>query len=73
MSRLSLMPESCGGQPSRIGTPNLRRCAIADRRTIQLNSAAVHRIHLRLVSRIFASWNQLEGWLRQIEGLRRVA
>jgi hypothetical protein len=26
-----------------------------------------------LVSRIFASWNQLDGWLRQAEGLRRVA
>ncbi len=26
-----------------------------------------------LVSRIFASWNELNGWLRQIDGLRRVA
>jgi len=26
-----------------------------------------------LVSRIFASWNQLDEWLRQIEGLRFVA
>ena len=25
------------------------------------------------VSRIFASWNQLDRWLRQVEGLRRVA
>jgi hypothetical protein len=25
------------------------------------------------VSRIFASWNQLDGWLRQIEGLRAAA
>jgi hypothetical protein len=25
------------------------------------------------VSRNFASWNQLDGWLRQIEGLRFVA
>ena len=25
------------------------------------------------VSRIFASWNQLDGWLRQVDGLRRVA
>jgi hypothetical protein len=25
------------------------------------------------VSRIFVSWNQLDGWLRQIEGLRFVA
>jgi hypothetical protein len=27
----------------------------------------------KVVSRIFASWNQLDGWLRQVEGLRRVA
>jgi len=27
----------------------------------------------RMVSRIFASWNQLHGWLLQIEGLRFVA
>lgn len=27
----------------------------------------------RLVSRVFAGWNQLDGWLRQVEGLRRVA
>jgi hypothetical protein len=26
-----------------------------------------------LVSRVFASWNQLDRWLRQVEGLRRVA
>jgi hypothetical protein len=25
-----------------------------------------------MVSRIFASWNQLDGWLRQVEQLRRV-
>ena len=25
------------------------------------------------VSRIFASWNQLEGWLRQVEVLRTAA
>jgi hypothetical protein len=24
-----------------------------------------------VVSRIFASWNQLDGWLRRIDGLRR--
>jgi hypothetical protein len=28
---------------------------------------------LELVSRIFVSWNQLDGWLRQVEELRRVA
>jgi hypothetical protein len=27
----------------------------------------------RVVSRIFASWNQLDGWLRQVQGLKRVA
>jgi hypothetical protein len=26
-----------------------------------------------LVSRIFASWNQLDGWLRQVEALRAAA
>jgi hypothetical protein len=25
------------------------------------------------VSRIFASWNQLDGWLRQVEALRIAA
>jgi len=28
---------------------------------------------LQLVSGIFASWNQLEGWLRQVEVLRTAA
>jgi len=27
----------------------------------------------KVVSRIFASWNQLEGWLRQVEVLRTAA
>jgi hypothetical protein len=27
----------------------------------------------KVVSRIFISWNQLDGWLRQIEGLRAAA
>jgi len=27
----------------------------------------------KMVSRIFASWNQLDEWLRQVEGLLRVA
>jgi hypothetical protein len=26
-----------------------------------------------LVSLNFASWNQLDGWLRQVDGLRRAA
>jgi hypothetical protein len=28
---------------------------------------------LLMVTLIFASWNQLERWLRQLEGLRRAA
>ena len=28
---------------------------------------------LELVSRIFASWNQIHGWLRRLEGLRCAA
>jgi hypothetical protein len=27
----------------------------------------------RVVSRIFASWNRIGGWLRQVEALRRAA
>jgi hypothetical protein len=27
----------------------------------------------RVVSRIFPSWNQLDGWLRKVEALRRAA
>lgn len=27
----------------------------------------------RMVSRIFASWNQLDGWLRQVDRLRHAA
>ena len=27
----------------------------------------------RVVSRIFTSWNQLGGWLKQIDSLRRAA
>jgi hypothetical protein len=37
-------------------------------------AAAFACIHeRRLVSRIFASWNQLDGWLRQVEALLRAA
>jgi hypothetical protein len=40
----------------------------------QAASTDSHRIHeRRLVTRIFASWNQLDGWLRQVGELRRVA
>jgi hypothetical protein len=27
----------------------------------------------KMVSRIFASWNQLDGWLRVVDSLRQVA
>ncbi len=39
----------------------------------RLRTASERNEKLRLVSRILASWNQLDGWLRQIEGLRRAA
>ena len=42
-----------------------------------IRASAHHRSSMArremLVSRIFVSWNQLDGWLRQVEGLRRVA
>ncbi len=28
---------------------------------------------LKVVRQTFASWNQLDGWLRQVDGLRTVA
>ncbi len=28
---------------------------------------------VRVVSQIFASWNQLHGWLRQVDGLQLIA
>jgi hypothetical protein len=34
---------------------------------------SMEAIDWEMVSRIFASWNQLDRWLRQVEGLRRVA
>jgi hypothetical protein len=41
----------------------------------RVDSFAIPLIMLEfmLVSRIFVSWNQLHGWLRQIETLRRAA
>jgi len=38
-----------------------------------LDAQTVDKIAVGVASRIFASWNQLDGWLRQVEGLRRVA
>jgi hypothetical protein len=28
---------------------------------------------MEVVSQNFASWNQLDGWLRRVQGLKRVA
>jgi hypothetical protein len=40
---------------------------------ILIQPLGVHGLRITMVSRIFASWNQLDGWLRQIEDLRFVA
>jgi len=37
----------------------------------QLRYNPLVMLEFMLVSRIFVSWNQLHGWLRQIEMLRR--
>ena len=47
-------------------------------RKLGQNRASLERKSLNhnggiLVSRIFASWNQLDAWLRQVEGLREAA
>jgi hypothetical protein len=43
------------------------------RMACQPYSRDVRKRERRLVTRIFASWNQLDCWLRQVEGLRTVA
>jgi hypothetical protein len=48
-----------GGQPSR-GLPTVAH-------------ADVDKRERRLVSQIFTSWNQLDGWLRQVDWLRLAA
>lgn len=40
---------------------------------LQIPIAEVLDLIEDVVSRIFASWNQLDGWLRQVEALRQVA
>ena len=35
--------------------------------------APSERADEKVVTRIFASWNQLDGWLRQVQRLRRAA
>jgi hypothetical protein len=36
-------------------------------------SARARRAEESLVNQIFASWNRLDRWLQQVEGLRRAA
>lgn len=38
-----------------------------------LDAETLDAIAVGVVSPNFASWNQLDGWLRQVEALRRVA
>jgi hypothetical protein len=38
-----------------------------------LRRAMVDRDRTRVASPIYASWNQLDGWLRAVDGLRRAA
>jgi hypothetical protein len=45
-----------------------RRSEVSARR-----SRTAARLKTSVVSLNLASWNQLDGWLRQIEGLRRAA
>ena len=60
------------GAPGRVQTCDLW---LRGRRPIQLTTGAYEWLVEAdgVVSLNFASWNQLDGWLRQIEGLRRVA
>jgi hypothetical protein len=53
-----------GGQPSLMNTPSLSGW---------LASRSLAEGERRLVSLNFASWNQLDRWLRQVDGLKRVA
>ena len=52
-----LQPDATPAQPEAVSTTN---------------RPSVSRLFW-MVSRIFASWNQLEGWLRQVEVLRTAA
>jgi len=49
-----------------------RRTQTAPAPASEVDQNALSRLG-RMVSRIFASWNQLDGWLRQDDRLRRVA
>ncbi len=48
------------------------RCARPNR-DLDNDPEVVDAIEDGVVSRIFASWNQIAGWLRRLEGLRRAA
>ena len=69
---------NCLGDASGPPSPKLRRTAFA---WVQLRlgeaSRSSHQVFFarerRLVTQIFASWNQLDGWLRRVDGLRRAA
>ena len=64
-SQLACQPKLC----SRDGGPPSRRFHLSAAMADSLRE----KPERTLVSRIFASWNQLDEWLRQIEGLRFVA
>lgn len=48
-------------------------CKAVTLRSAGLRPQTVALLLGKEVSRIFASWNQLDGWLWQVEGLRHVA
>ena len=57
-----------GGRPVQSQTVRFRFAVLTD-----TGGTWLKMLKRVVVSRIFASWNQLDGWLRQIEGLRRAA
>jgi hypothetical protein len=63
--------------PARVAYDNLRaavvRILVGGARTLTPWFAALASRSGNGVSRIFASWNRMEGWLRQVERLRRAA
>jgi hypothetical protein len=87
--RLEVAENSVGSIPSAISTismpdshvlPSLQAASTLDAAIgcQDENDAADQRQEIeeslrKEVSRNFASWNQLEGWLRQIDGLRGAA
>jgi len=53
-------------------TVDILRCE-GDSRALKRSGRNQRERNESLVRRIFASWNQLDGWLRAVDGLRRVA